>query len=184
MSVADALVEFERTLTAVNAPVVARLRPGLPRADVEQLFRNSGFQPNDDLIDLWSWRDGTGGLLGRDDDSDPLVGSWMFPPLATALKVANDTRANHLEYDDGESYPASWVPVLLYLGWVQAVMDTQGDSRRVYLYEEGGPTVLAETLEELVLGLTKAVLSTGYQPLSPRDVFRDDLPPEARSLFP
>jgi hypothetical protein len=52
------LEELEQELRKANAPILKYFRPGLSKSEVNNLFREIDLIPSDELVDLYTWRNG------------------------------------------------------------------------------------------------------------------------------
>ena len=111
----DALVAEHRR---IGSPLPNYLRPGAP-ADVarEQIRATVGGQPPDDLVDLFSWHDGTDKDAWRRDEAGTgfarFFGDTHFATLATAVKVYADsieTDEITARYSMTGTAPQLWTP--------------------------------------------------------------------------
>jgi hypothetical protein len=58
MTLFNRLQQFESELLSIDAAILRYFKPGLPVAEVKQLFNKTKLQANDDLIELYAWRNG------------------------------------------------------------------------------------------------------------------------------
>jgi cell wall assembly regulator SMI1 len=139
----DQLDRMVAAHTTVGSPLASYLRPGLHRERVVSRFAELGLSPPGELVDLYTWHDGTDQSAWGADRGEPaglfLAPFVLFPPLAEA---ASDYREimdslRHLEQEEdyrsgaargSEFWRPEWFPILQADAWRHAVT-CQGESR-------------------------------------------------------
>jgi hypothetical protein len=84
--VTQALVGFEARLRDLGVPVVDRLRPGLTRAQVEQISTEFGVTLSQDAAAWWMWHDGDREHYEDDWGTPGLTPFTVFSGLRSSLQ--------------------------------------------------------------------------------------------------
>ena len=121
--ISRALAEIEAGLRRLDRPTLDFLNPGIPTAEALAALAKRGLEPPGDLLDLWQWRNGTGG------PADAKLGDLWLVPGFYLLSVEDATRNFDAHIADPRWQP-SWLPVFADGGGdFLAVVCGRGDQR-------------------------------------------------------
>lgn len=115
--VTEALAAIESNLARLNRPVMGVLRPGLSPAQVQSRLDSRGLPVEEELIALWTWRNGTDTTTGLTLDALHLVPGFHLLSLDDAL-------ANFDAFVDDPRWHPAWLPLLANGGGDFLVRDT------------------------------------------------------------
>jgi hypothetical protein len=135
------LGELEDRLRAAGAAIVDHWRPGVRAGRVTAAFEPLGLLPPDELIDWWSWHDGTDiphppGFDMAQQAGNSLIGCWFHMGVDDALLLNRGVRETYAEI--GYDYPSGWFPFLSFGGTPVLCVDCEppaGASRPLYLLD-------------------------------------------------
>lgn len=152
----DAFERLVDVLESRGSTIRRYLNPGAPRDRVAEALEAVGARPHAELVELYSWHDGTDhARIRADTDAGPqLVPATAFPPLLAAQKGWEDSSTLYRERlterafaEPGPgAWPALWYPV--FSGDVALDLGTGN----VWRYEwpwSGSNRYLADSLTEL-----------------------------------
>lgn len=99
------LAEIEASLRRLARPTLAFLQPGVKPEEVAAQLALRGLVAPGDLLELWAWRNGTGG------PADTTLGALWLVPGFYLCSLAEAT-ANFDAFVRQPRWNASWLPVL------------------------------------------------------------------------
>lgn len=109
------LATLSEALEEQQAPITARLNPGLSDGEIDRLCQNVGIDLPDEPRTWWRWHNGAS-LTGRDIDSTDLLSAGpgnLLLPLELAIEDCLERRriAAELKPDDPEYWwKPTWLP--------------------------------------------------------------------------
>ena len=111
----DALHDWAARLVSLGAVVVTRLRPGLTLAEARSVADGRGYDLSEEVLALWTWRDGVGARPGR--AAAHLAPGQDFASLDDSLRRSHEyLEASLAEARAGAVTARPWQP-----HWVVAV---------------------------------------------------------------
>lgn len=165
----DRLVD---TLEAHGSTIRSYLNAGVDPGRVDAALRAAGVLPHPQLIELYSWRDGTdqAGIRSVTDCGPQLVPATAFPPLLTAQDGWDDslsmwrcrvTEPGFTGPGPG-AWPLAWYP--LFSGPSEVALDLDTGEVWLYDYPWGGANVwLAGSLPDLAGRIVEGLESRTIQ---------------------
>lgn len=124
----ELLEELARCWRSVGAPVLDRLRPGLPYEEMDELTDVLGLRLPGEAQRWWGWHDGAGSELGVRGNTELTGAGWDFLSLRSVVSQCQLERASRQEALLGEpaaeeQWPLSWLPLSSDLGGALIVLD-------------------------------------------------------------
>lgn len=103
--ISESLGTIEAGLRRLDREVLLRsLRPGLPPADVLRIFDQTSLDADDQLVQLFGWRDG----IPPDSDA-PLGTIWLFPGFY--FPSLEESLSNYLAFRTSARWAPGWFPL-------------------------------------------------------------------------
>lgn len=148
-SLQDSLRLIEMHLRRLDRTSPRLLRPGLSVDAIRVALARQGLQPFDDLVQLYSWHDGT------DVSTGAVLGDlWLVPGFY--LSTLDEALRNHAAFTSSSGWPASWLPILANGGGDFLVVDASpasqtGGSVRHFRIEEAEHPVEYPGIADMVV---------------------------------
>lgn len=103
--IGGSIASIEANLRQLQRPTLAMLNPGVTPDAVRPLLTSRGLHPPSELLDLWEWRDGTGG------PPDATLGDLWLVPGFYLLSVGDSTK-NFDAFLPSPRWQPGWLPIL------------------------------------------------------------------------
>lgn len=143
------LNEIEKCLQQLDHSCLVHLNPGISSQQIQELFEEIPLQPNQDLHDLYTWRNGS-----KDSEGITLGELAFFPGFY--LMSLEESIQTYLELREMNAWEKSWFPIFSSGGGDFYAMilapEAQGQILGFYVYEEE-PQVEYRSLESMLIAL-------------------------------
>lgn len=174
----DVLDAFERVLGRQPGGMLARMRPGLPEAEIRKALDVVGVAATDEAIRWWSWRDGSGidVLPGLEHMSVASAAQQYERQRQRAVQAAAAGHGDQYLDDPDDWWRPGWLPIFYTGGQDAIAIDCGGPPegpsplRQIYWPSISDPDFAAPFAASLGEYIARAVdtLSTGRYRYDPK----------------
>ena len=134
-TITQLLNEIEKSLRQLDHPCVDHLNPGISSQQIQELFKETPLQLNQDLRALYTWRNGS-----KDCEGITLGELAFFPGFY--LMSLEESIQTYLELRETDAWGKSWFPIFASGGGdfyaMNLAPEAQGQILGFYVFEEEG----------------------------------------------